>query len=64
MIMTTEQIIAHLKLHANTQAIEGMIRFGIRPAQALEVSISTLRKIAKEIGRNHASLIRDTFENG
>lgn len=54
MIMTSEQIIADLKLHANTQAIEGMARFGIRPAQALGVSIPTLRKMAKEIGRNHA----------
>ena len=54
MIMTSEQIIADLKLHANTQAIEGMGRFGIRPAQALGVSIPTLRKMAKEIGRNHA----------
>ena len=54
MFMTSEQIIVDLKLHANTQAIEGMARFGIRPAQALGVSIPTLRKMAKEIGRNHA----------
>jgi 3-methyladenine DNA glycosylase AlkD len=54
MIMTSEQIIADLKLHAHTQAIEWMARFGIRPAQALGVSIPSLRKMAKEIGRNHA----------
>jgi 3-methyladenine DNA glycosylase AlkD len=54
MIMTSEQIIADLKLHANAQAIEGMARFGIRPARALGVSIPTLRKMAKEIGHNHA----------
>jgi len=54
MFMTSEQIIANLKLHANAQAVEGMARFGIRPAQALGVSIPTLRKMAKEIGRNHA----------
>jgi 3-methyladenine DNA glycosylase AlkD len=54
MIMTSEQIIADSKLHANTQAIDGMARFGIRPAQALGVSIPTLRKMAKAIGRNHA----------
>ena len=51
--MTSEQIIADLKLYANTQTIEGMARFGIRPAQALGVSIPTLRKMAKEIGSNH-----------
>ena len=49
----SEQIIAELKLHANTQAVEGMARYGIRPAQALGVSIPPLRKMAKEIGRNH-----------
>ena len=52
MFMTSEQIIADLKLHANAQAVEGMARFGIRPAQALGISIPTLRKMAKDIGRN------------
>ena len=51
---TSDQIIANLKQHANTQAVEGMARFGIRPAQALGISIPTLRKMAKEIGRNQA----------
>jgi 3-methyladenine DNA glycosylase AlkD len=51
--MTSEQIIANLKKHANAQAVEGMARFGIRPAQALGISIPTLRKMAKEIGKNH-----------
>jgi 3-methyladenine DNA glycosylase AlkD len=51
--MTSEQIIANLKLHANAQAVEAMARFGIRPARALGVSIPTLRKMAKEIGKNH-----------
>ena len=54
MFMTSEQIIWNLKQYANAQAVEGMARFGIRPAQALGVSIPTLRKMAKEIGRNHA----------
>src|SRR5713101_4586050 len=52
--MTSDQIIANLKLHANTQAVEGMARYGIRPAQALGISMPTLRKMAKEIGRNQA----------
>jgi 3-methyladenine DNA glycosylase AlkD len=51
-LMTSDQIIANLKQHASTQAVEGMARFGIRPAQALGISIPTLRKMAKEIGRN------------
>ena len=51
--MTADQIIANLKQCANAQAVEGMARFGIRPAQALGISIPTLRKMAKEIGKNH-----------
>ncbi len=52
--MTSDQVIANLKQLANAQAVEGMARFGIRPAQALGISIPTLRKMAKEIGRNQA----------
>ena len=52
--MTSEHIIANLQQHANPQNVEGMARFGIRPAQVLGISIPTLRKMAKEIGRNHA----------
>jgi len=42
MFMTSEQIIADLKQRANSQAVEGMARFGIRPAQALGISIPTV----------------------
>src|SRR5258708_1998499 len=52
--MTSDQIIANLEQLANAQDIEGMARFGIRPAQALGISIPTLRKMAKDIGRNQA----------
>jgi 3-methyladenine DNA glycosylase AlkD len=52
--MTSEQIIANLKQLANAQSVEGLARFGIRPAQAFGISIPTLRKMAKEIGRNQA----------
>src|SRR5712664_2965571 len=55
--MTADQMIANLKLHANTQAVEGMARFGIRPTQALGISMPTLRKMAKAIGRDHALAI-------
>src|SRR5205085_10616842 len=53
-LMTSDQVIANLKQHANAQGVEGMVRFGIRPAQALGISIPTLRKMAKAIGRNQA----------
>jgi hypothetical protein len=46
----------NLKQRANAQAVEGMARFGIRPAQALGISMPTLRKMAKEIGRDQPYL--------
>ncbi len=51
--MTAEQIIANLQEQGNREAVEGMAHFGIRPAHALGISIPTLRRMAKEIGRNH-----------
>ncbi|HLJ32968.1 MAG TPA: DNA alkylation repair protein [Ktedonobacteraceae bacterium] len=51
--MTSEQIIANLQQQGNKQAVEAMARFGITPAHALGISIPMLRKMAKEIGRNH-----------
>ncbi len=63
MFMTSEQIIANLKQYANAQAIDGMARFGIRPTQALGISIPTLRKMAKEIGRNQV-LALELWDSG
>ena len=53
-LITSDQIITNLKQRANAQAVEGMARFGIRPAQALGIAMPTLRKMAKAIGRNQA----------
>lgn len=54
---TSEQIIANLTQLRSVQAIEGMARFGINPAQALGVPIPVLRKMAKDIGKNQALAI-------
>src|SRR5437764_10279761 len=51
--MKTAQVIALLQEHANPQAVQGMARFGISSTQTLGVSIPTLRRIAKDIGRDH-----------
>ncbi len=48
---TAQQVIAELKQYANPQSVEGMARFGIRPDNVLGISIPTLRKMAKELGR-------------
>ena len=46
-------IIARLKSKANPDNLEGMARYGISTANRLGNSIPSLRKLAKEIGKNH-----------
>jgi 3-methyladenine DNA glycosylase AlkD len=46
-------LIKKLKSQANPKNVEGMARFGINSKNALGVSIPFLRKMAKEIGKNH-----------
>ena len=36
------------------EAASGMARFGISPENTLGISIPALRKMAKEMGKNHA----------
>jgi 3-methyladenine DNA glycosylase AlkD len=50
--MTPDQVIAKLKALANAQTVQDMARFGINPTQALGISLPSLRKMAKEIGRH------------
>jgi 3-methyladenine DNA glycosylase AlkD len=51
--MNSSQIIKELKSLANPKNVEGMARFGINPQKALGVNVPVLRKMAKEIGKNH-----------
>ena len=51
--MNSSQIIKKLKSLYNSKNIEGMARFGINPEKALGINIPVLRKMAKEIGKNH-----------
>jgi 3-methyladenine DNA glycosylase AlkD len=46
-------VIKKLKSLANPEAVAGMARFGINPKNTYGVSIPVLRKMAKEIGKNH-----------
>jgi 3-methyladenine DNA glycosylase AlkD len=48
-----EEVLIKLKKLSNPKSLEGMARFGIRPNKALGISIPNLRKLAKEIGKNH-----------
>jgi len=60
-------ILKKLESLSNPEAVEGMARFGISPKNTYGVSIPNLRRIAREIGKNHllarqlwASNIRET----
>jgi 3-methyladenine DNA glycosylase AlkD len=51
--MRCEDIIKKLEKEANPVNVAGMARFGINPDKTLGISIPFLRKLAKEIGKNH-----------
>ena len=61
--MQYENILKKLKVLSNPKAVEGMARFGINPENTYGVSIPNLRKIAKEIGRDH-SLAQQLWDSG
>jgi len=51
--MEYDGILKRVESLANPKAVEGMARYGIRPAKTYGVSIPALRDIAKEIGTDH-----------
>ncbi len=64
--MKYNEVIKRLKSLSNPKAVEGMARYGINPKNNLGISVNTLRKLGREIGRDHklalqlwASGIRD-----
>lgn len=61
--MKAKDILKKLKSHANPKNIKGMARFGINPKNTYGVSIPILRKMAKEIGKNH-SLAQQLWDSG
>jgi 3-methyladenine DNA glycosylase AlkD len=48
-----DDVIKELVKLSDTENIEGMARFGIKPQKAYGVRIPELRKIAKKTGKNH-----------
>ena len=50
---TCDDILKKLKSLSNPKAVAGMARFGINPENTYGISIPNLRKMAKEIGKNH-----------
>jgi 3-methyladenine DNA glycosylase AlkD len=51
--MDCEEILKQLESLSNPDAVAGMARFGINPKNTYGVSIPVLRKMAKQIGKNH-----------
>lgn len=51
-------ILSKLKSLSNPKAVEGMARYGINPEMTLGVSIPNLRRMAKEIGRDHTLALK------
>ena len=51
--MEYEEILTKLKSLSHPDAVAGMARFGINPTDTYGVSIPVLRKMAKQIGKNH-----------
>ena len=52
--MTCEEVLEWLAAHANPEFREGMVRFGIDARLAVGVRVVDLRRLAREIGRDHA----------
>jgi 3-methyladenine DNA glycosylase AlkD len=51
--MECEEVLERLKSLANPEAVAGMARYGISTQNTLGVSVAALRKLAREIGRDH-----------
>lgn len=56
--MRYEDVMERLASLADSRNVEGMARFGISTTNTLGISVTTLRAIAKEIGRDHDLALR------
>jgi 3-methyladenine DNA glycosylase AlkD len=61
--MKCENVLRRLKSLANPEAVAGMARFGINPENTYGISIPVLRKMAREIGRDH-TLAQELWSSG
>lgn len=52
--MNYKSIISQLKSQKNPKNIAGMVKFGINAKNTLGVNMPTIRKMAKEIGKDHS----------
>ena len=61
--MQYKDIIEELKARHDTEAVKGMVRFGINPENTYGVSVYALRKMAREIGQDHV-LAQELWASG
>jgi len=61
--MTSEEVLAEFRSHANPDNVAGMARYGIASTNTLGISIPTLRAIAKRAGRDDA-LAQQLWQSG
>ena len=61
--MEAQQILHQLKAQSNARNIAGMARFGINPHNTYGISIPTLRRIAKQTGKDH-HLAQELWQSG
>jgi len=51
--MNCDEILEMLRSISDPEAVQGMARFGITPERTFGISIPNLRKIAKDVGKDH-----------
>ena len=61
--MDSNDVFKKLKSLANPKNVAGMARFGINPKNTLGISIPHLRKLAKELGKDH-QLAQQLWDSG
>jgi 3-methyladenine DNA glycosylase AlkD len=61
--MDYQNILRELRSKSNPKNVQGMAMFGINPENTLGISIPVLRKMAKDIGRNH-KLAQELWTSG
>ena len=52
-MLKPDEVVGQLESLADPEAVAGMARYGINPENTLGVSIPKLRRLAKEIGKDH-----------
>ncbi len=55
---TLIQALKQIKKYQNKDHLAGMVRFGMNPKNRLGLSVIQMRKIAKDIGKNHALALK------